>query len=71
MERPTTYLSYLIRLRPAVRGGVTGCRVSAQCVATGERKEFLDLEGLLAFLRTQAREGPGSQGSGAETSLQR
>jgi hypothetical protein len=57
MKRPIPYQAYLIRLWPTVRRGVAGCRVSAQCVTSGERKEFPDLESLLAFLRAQAGEG--------------
>ena len=57
MEQPIPYQAYLIRLWPTQRGGVTGYRVSLQCVATGQRRNFPDLQSLLAFLQTQAEEG--------------
>ena len=56
MQEPAPYCAYLIRLWPTVRGGVAGCRVSLRCVATGERKDFPDLDRLVAFLRAQGEE---------------
>ena len=56
MEQPNPYQAYLIRLWPTRRGGVAGCRVSLQCVATGQRKNFPDLDRLVAFLRAQGEE---------------
>ena len=57
MKEPGPYQAYLIRLWPTVRGGVAGCRVSLESVASGERKHFPDLESLLAFLQARADEG--------------
>ena|GEM_PF-2874697 len=51
MKQPVPYCAYLIRLWPTRRGGVAGCRVSLQCVATGQRSELPDLNSLIAFLR--------------------
>jgi hypothetical protein len=70
LEEYVPYRAYLIRLWPTVRGGVAGCRVSTQCVSTGERKVFPDLESLLTFLRAEVRKGPGDREPGAETGLQ-
>ena len=56
MKRPVPYCAYLIRLWPTKRQGVAGCRVSLQCVASGQRKNFPDLQSLLAFLQAQAEE---------------
>ena len=55
MEQPIPYLAYLIRLWPTRRGGVTDCRVSLQCAATGQRSEFADLESLTDYLRFRAQ----------------
>jgi hypothetical protein len=70
MQEPVPYCAYLIRLWPTRRGGAAGCRVAMQSVTTGERQEFPDLEGLLAFLRAQVGEGKGNRGPGAESGLQ-
>ena len=61
MEKPSPYQAYLIRLWSTRRGGVDGCRVSLQFVATGLRTNFPDLESLLAFLRAQADEWPNQE----------
>jgi len=51
MERPG-YRAYLVRLWPTQRGGAADYRVSVQCAATGERRDFPDLESLLAYWLT-------------------
>ena len=56
MEKPVPYQAYLIRFWPTQRGGVAGCRVCLQSVASGERKNFHNLDDLFSFLRVQARE---------------
>lgn len=56
MEQPVPYCAYLIRLWPTKRQGRAGCRVSLQCVDSGQRKNFADLESLYAFLQVQAEE---------------
>ena len=67
MEDDAPYRSYLIRLWPTQRGGVADYRVTVQSVATGERREFANLEGLLAFWRTlRVSPDPSVPGSGME-----
>jgi hypothetical protein len=56
MEQPVPYCAYLIRLWPTRRRGVTGCRVSLQCVDSGQRKDFPDLESLLTFLQVRTEQ---------------
>ena len=56
MEKYVPYHAYLLRLWPTRRGGVAASRVSLKSVATGERRDFPDLERLLAFLRAQEEE---------------
>ena len=56
MEKYVPYHAYLIRLWPTRRGGVAGCRVSLESVATGERQDLPDLESLFAFWRAQREE---------------
>jgi hypothetical protein len=56
MEQPVPYCAYLIRLWPTRRQGMAGCRVSLQCVGSGQRKNFPDLESLHAFLQAQVDE---------------
>jgi hypothetical protein len=56
MEKYVPYQSYLLRLWPTRRSGVAGFRVSLESVATGERRDFPDLERLLAFLQAQEEE---------------
>ncbi|MBL7183538.1 MAG: hypothetical protein ISS50_03705 [Anaerolineae bacterium] len=58
MEKYVPYHAYLLRLWPTKRGGLAGYRVSLESVATGERKNFPNLESLLAFLKTQEEENP-------------
>ena len=52
------YISYLLRLWRAVRGGRPGWQASLECIHTGEQQTF-SLEGLLAYL--QSRYGPAEQ----------
>jgi hypothetical protein len=63
MEEYVPYRAYLIRVWPTERGGKGGCRVSLQNVTSGERENFADLEGLLAYLETQRLEceNPGQE----------
>ena len=70
MQEPVPYCAYVIRLLPAASGGAAGCRVVTKCVTTGERQEFPDLEGLLAFLRAEAGGGKGSRYPEAKSGLQ-
>ena len=45
--------SYLIRLWPTKREGVSDYRVSLQDVATGDRQQFPDLKQFISFIKTQ------------------
>jgi len=54
MERYTPYRAYLVRIWPTRRRGLESHRAAAEDVATGERKDFPDLESLFAFLETPA-----------------
>jgi hypothetical protein len=58
MKKHIPYHAYLIRLWPSKRNGLAGHRVSLESVATGERKNFPDLESLFAFLKTQQEQNP-------------
>jgi hypothetical protein len=58
MEKRIPYHAYLLRLWPTKRGGLAGHRVSLESVTTVERKNFPDLESLLAFLKTREEENP-------------
>lgn len=58
METYIPYYAYLLRLWPTKRGGLAGHRVSLESVATGERKNFPDLESLHDFLKTREEENP-------------
>jgi hypothetical protein len=51
MQEHLAYRAYLVRLCPTQRGGVADYRVTVQSTATGERRHFPDLEGLLEFWR--------------------
>jgi hypothetical protein len=53
MERYTPYRAYLVRIWPTKRRGEEGHRATAEDVASGERKDFPDLESLFAFLGTE------------------
>jgi hypothetical protein len=55
MEKYVPHQSYLLRLWPTRRSGVTAFRVSLESVATGERRDFPDLGRLLAFLQAQEK----------------
>lgn len=59
MEKYVPYRAYLIRIWETRRGGVAGCRAVAVDIATGERKDFPDLESLFTFLRKQGDPHPG------------
>lgn len=61
MPEPLDYQAYLVRLWPTRRGGAVDYRVTVQSVATGERRCFPDLEGLLAYWR-DLREAPADAG---------
>jgi len=52
MKKRDAYRAYLVRLWPTQREGVADYRVTVQSAATDERREFANLEGLLAFWRT-------------------
>ncbi len=52
MEKRDAYRAYLVRLWPTQRAGVADYRVTVQSVATGERREFANLESVLVFWRT-------------------
>jgi len=49
MEKPVPYQAYLIRLWRTRRRGMADYRVSLQCVTTGQRSEFPDLNSLADF----------------------
>lgn len=51
MEGRDAYRAYLVRLWPTRRGGAADYRVAVQSAAGGERRDFADLESLLAFWR--------------------
>lgn len=51
MQKHLAYRAYLVRLWPTQRAGVADYRVTVQSVATGERRCFPDLAGLLAYWR--------------------
>jgi hypothetical protein len=65
MQKRLVYRAYLVRLWPTQRAGVADYRVTVQSVATGERRHFPDLEGLLTFWRT-LRVSPDSSGPGSD-----
>lgn len=56
VEQPVPYCAYLIRPWPTKRRSVADYRISLQCVANGQRKNFSDLDSLHAFLQAQAEE---------------
>jgi hypothetical protein len=49
------YFSYLLRLWQVSAGGGTVWRASVEEIPTGERKDFADLDGLVAYLREQTK----------------
>jgi hypothetical protein len=53
MKKYVPYHAYLLRLWPTRHDGRSDYRASLESVATGQRRNFPDLESLLAFLRTQ------------------
>lgn len=56
MKRYVPYHAYLLRLWPTQHDGRPGYRAYLESVATGERKNFPDLESLHAFLQAQREE---------------
>lgn len=67
-HKDVPYLAYLLRLWPVEAGGRVRWRASLQCVESGERIGFEDLEALLAYLQAETamwEEQPGS-GGGSE-----
>lgn len=52
MERYTPYRAYLVPIWSTGRRGLEDHRAAAENVATGDRKNFADLESLFAFLET-------------------
>ena len=52
MERHKPYRAYLVRIWPTKRRGEEGHRATVEDVASGERKDFVGLESLFAFLET-------------------
>ena len=57
MKRYVPYQAYLLRLWPTQHDGRADYRAYLESVATGERKNFPNLQSLLAFLQTQREEG--------------
>ena len=54
MKSRAAYQAYVIRLWPAFRHGKAGSRVLLEEVATHDRIEFADLDGLFDYLRLQS-----------------
>lgn len=50
-QESPSYLSYLIRLRRVDNGGQPLWRISLEAPGAGERRNFAELEELVAFLR--------------------
>jgi hypothetical protein len=49
------YFSYLLRLWQAGAGPEAAWHASVEVISTGERRAFVDLDSLLAYLREQTR----------------
>ena len=60
----TIYHAYLVRLWQD--GPHAPWRASAQCAQTGEKRLFVDLEALFAFLRTQTTTSETSSETGRQ-----
>jgi hypothetical protein len=53
VEESIPYQAYLVRLWPTRRAGLVKYRVTLDTIGTGERCDFADLDGLVAFLQAQ------------------
>jgi hypothetical protein len=62
-QEQETYLAYMLRLWPVEVRGEIKWRASLQCVSSGERQGFEDLEELFEHLRKeiQAKDASGLQ----------
>jgi hypothetical protein len=62
-----SYVSYLLRFRCVWRGDARIWTASVQSTATGDLRQFPDLEALLQFLRDEFAGEAGTQGSSSDT----